>query len=78
MLLLISKYKNLTWKRSRRPVILNEYVSIQFRNKDLLPMTCYNIDGNEEFEDEDNMDTVIVGARDHSCGSNITFSDKDW
>ena len=55
-----SKHKNLTWRRSRRLVTLNEYMPIQFRNEDLLPMTCYNIDGDEEFKDEDNIDIVTI------------------
>ena len=40
-------------------------------------MTCYNIDGDEEFKDEDNIDIVVIRAGYHSCGSSISFTDED-
>ena len=68
------RHRNLTM---HRPITLNEFVPIQFREHNLVVTTSYHIGGNEEVENEERVDKTAFEAS-HSYTKKIDFFDEHF
>ena len=55
-----AKRKRAFRQKPRKPITLNEYMTEEFRDESLVPMTYYHIDG--DVENEDNIDKLAFEA----------------